>query len=275
MAASPLLSAGPLAAAGRLAGGLGRAGLDLLVPPQCLACGESILAADALCPRCWPTLAFIERPLCNRCGLPLAYDLGEDAVCGACAGSAGAVGRARAALVYDDASRPLILAFKNQDRTDAAPAFARWMVRAGRPLLAAADLLVPVPLHWTRLWARRFNQAALLAHAIGRIARIAVLPDALVRRRRTPKMGTLGRDARARNVAGVFRVRPRASARLAGRRILLIDDVVTTGATTQGCARALRAAGAASVEVLALARAVRERLNSPRDPLYPETHSGD
>jgi ComF family protein len=251
MAASPLSSFGPLFAAGR-------AVLDLLAPPQCLACGEAIAAADALCARCWPALRFIDAPMCACCGLPLDFELGAGAVCGACAGHSPDFRRARAALVYDDASRPLILAFKNRDRTDAAPAFARWMTRAGAGLLAEADLLVPVPLHWTRLWARRFNQAALLAYGIGRLAGVPVLPDALVRLRRTGKMGLLGRTARARNVAGVFAVRPGAAGRLAARRIVLVDDVLTTGATVGGCVRALKAAGVASVDVLALARAVRD-----------------
>lgn len=258
LAATPYSSFAPLLTVARFAAVAGRACLDLLVPPQCLACGESLLTAEALCPRCWPTLRFIDQPMCTRCGLPLAFDPGAGGECGGCAASPPAFGRARQALVYDDASRPLILAFKNRDRTDAVPAFARWMVRAGRPLLAEADLLVPVPLHWTRLWARRFNQAALLAHAIGGGVGLPVLPDALIRRRRTVKMGTLGRTARARNVAGAFQVRPGARSRLGGRRVILIDDVVTTGATTEGCARALLAGGARSVDVLALARAVRD-----------------
>ena len=258
MAPSPLSSFGALPRAGRLAGQAGRLLLDLLVPPQCLACGEAMTTPQALCARCWPTLRFIGRPMCSVCGIPLDFDLGGEAVCGACARRRPRYVRARAALVYDEASRPLILAFKNSDRTDAAPAFAGWMARAGGAVLDGAGGLVPVPLHWTRLFTRRYNQAALLAAAIGRLTGVAVRPDALIRTRRTEKMRAMGATARARNVAGVFAVRPAARSWLAGRSIVLIDDVMTTGATIDGCVAALLAAGAGQVSVLALARTVRD-----------------
>ncbi len=239
-------------------GQAGRLLLDLLVPPQCLACGETMTTPHALCARCWPRLRFIGRPMCGVCGIPLAFELGGEAVCGACARRRPRYERARAALVYDEASRPLILAFKNSDRTDAVPAFASWMTRAGGDVLADAGGLVPVPLHWTRLFARRYNQAALLAAAIGRLTGIAVRPDALLRTRRTPKMRAMAAGARARNVEGAFTVRRAARPWLEGRTLVLVDDVMTTGATVDGCVAALRAAGAAGVSVLALARTVRD-----------------
>jgi Predicted amidophosphoribosyltransferases len=223
-----------------------------------LACGETILTADALCAACWPTLRFIDRPFCDACGLPLDCGEGDDLLCGGCTAHRPPFGRARAALVYGEGSSRLILGFKNGDRTDAVPVFSRWMVRAGRELLADADALVPVPLHWTRLLARRFNQSALLAYAIRRQTGVRVLPDAIIRRRRTAKMGTLGASARARSVAGAFTIRKSAVRRIEGRRIILIDDVLTTGSTVSGCARVLLAAGAVSVDVLALARATRD-----------------
>ncbi len=258
MAPSPLSSFEAVPRAGRLVSRAGRLLLDLLVPPQCLACGETMAIPHALCGRCWPTLRFIGRPMCSVCGLPLDFDLGGEAVCGSCAQRRPRYSRARAALVYDEVSRPLILAFKNSDRTDAAPLFARWMTNAGDAVLAEATGLVPVPLHWTRLFARRYNQAALLAAAIGRLTDIPVLPDALIRTRRTEKMRAMGRSARTRNVAGVFAVRPAARSWLGGRQVVLIDDVMTTGATIDGCAAALLEAGARGVNVLALARAVQD-----------------
>jgi ComF family protein len=237
--------------------GLSRA-IDLLLPPCCPLCGGETLAADGLCLGCWPRIRFIGPPLCGTCGIPLPVDLGPGATCGACAGKRSRFGRARAAVIYDDASRGMILALKNSDRTHAAPVFARWMLRAGADILAQADLLVPVPLHWTRLFARSYNQAALLAHRLHQLSGIPVLPDALVRRRRTPKLGTLSAAERARTVAGIFAVRERCRARLAGRRVVLIDDVLTSGATVGGCAAELLAAGAHSVDVLAVARTLRD-----------------
>ena len=165
--------------------------------------------------------------------------------------------RCRSALRYDDESRGLVLAFKHGDRTQSAPLFGRWMVQAGSALLRETDLIVPVPLHWTRLLSRRFNQSALLCQRIGRETGIAVLPDGLVRRRRTASQGHLTPSQRSDNVRGAFRPHPRRGARLAGRRILLVDDVLTTGSTVSACARVLRRAGAASVDVLTLARVVR------------------
>jgi ComF family protein len=165
--------------------------------------------------------------------------------------------RARAALAYDEASKRLILGFKNADRTDTAPTLAAWMARAGQALLADADLLAPVPLHWTRLFLRRYNQSALLAHGIGRLVRVPVVADLLVRYRRTRKLGNFGRAERQKIVKGAISVVRRHSRRVRGQRIVLIDDVLTTGATVNDCSRALLAAGAARVDVLALARVLR------------------
>jgi ComF family protein len=181
--------------------------------------------------------------------------MGEDAICADCARGERSWHRARAVMRYDKHSRHLVLALKHGDRTHTAAAFGRWMHRAGRDVLAGTDLLVPVPLHWTRLAARRFNQAALLAQAIRAAGGPPVAVDWLVRRRRTPSQGRLGPSARARNVRAAFALRPGRS--VAGLRIVIVDDVMTTGATIEECARVLRRAGANSVGALTLARALR------------------
>lgn len=241
----------------------GRAALDAVLPPRCLDCGEIVTEPHALCAPCWTRLRFIAPPCCRVCGWPFEVDpmAGETqtpgAVCGACLRDPPAYDAARAAVAYDDASRDLVLGFKHADRTHLAPAFARWMAQAAGGLLAEADVIAAVPMHWSRLLARRYNQAALLANALGRLSGKPSLPDLLLRRRRTPSQGGLGRAARFRNVAGAFAVRPSRRAAIAGRHVLVIDDVLTTGATVGACAKALRRAGAARVSVLTLARVLR------------------
>ncbi len=237
----------------------GEIALGAVLPPRCLACGGQVAAPGALCPVCWSGLAFLGEPCCAACGYPFEYDPGAGALCGACSAQPPAYGRARAALAYDDASRGLILALKHGDRTDAAPALGAWMAASGRVLLADADLVAPVPLHRLRLLARRYNQSALLAQAVARRAAVPCVPDLLLRTRRTPSQGGLSASARVRNVRGAFALAPRHRALVEGRRIVLIDDVLTTGATAESCARALTRAGAGAVDVLTLARVVRPR----------------
>jgi ComF family protein len=231
-----------------------RWGVDALLPPRCLRCGAPV-ESEALCAACWRGMRFLADPVCDACGVPFEADPGPGALCGRCAIDRPAFARARAAFVYDEASRGLVIGFKHADRTDAAPAFGAWLARAGAELLAEADAVAPVPLHWTRLFARRYNQAALLAHAVGARAGLPVEAGLLVRRRRTPAQGRLSRAARERNLCGAIAASARA--RIANRRILLVDDVLTTGATAEACARALLAAGARAVDVLTLARVVR------------------
>jgi len=230
------------------------AALDLLLPPRCLGCGAMVERNGLLCTECWSGLSFIAPPLCDCCGLPFAYPVAARTRCAACLASPPDFARARAVLVYDDASRRLVLGFKHADRLEAAPAFGRWLARAGAELVAEADLIAPVPLHRWRLFQRRYNQAGLLAQALGRAVGRPVMPDLLVRRRATPSQGGLGRSGRRRNVAGAFALRAGRADRVRGRRVLLVDDVHTTGATLGECARALRRAGAAAVDALTLAR---------------------
>jgi len=233
----------------------GRAVVDGVLPPRCLACGATVDEVDALCGSCWAAITFFAPPWCAVCGLPFPHPMGEAAICADCARQQPSWDRARSVLRYDRHSRRLVLMLKHGDQTHLAGAFGRWMHRAGTEVLAGADLLIPVPLHWTRLFARRFNQAALLVKAIHRAGGPPLAADWLIRRRRTPSQGTLGPLARARNVRGAFALRRGRDVK--GRRVVLIDDVLTTGATAEECARVLRRAGAAYVGVLVLARALR------------------
>jgi ComF family protein len=234
---------------------LGRAVVDGILPPRCLSCSAIVDEPDALCGPCWAAMTFFAPPWCAVCGLPFPHPMGDDAICADCARDRPSWDRARAVLRYDKHSRHLVLALKHADRTHLAKALGGWMRRAGAEVLDGADLVVPVPLHWTRLFARRYNQAGLLAHAIRAAGGPPVAPDWLVRRRRTPSQGRLGPTARTRNVRGAFALRPGRSIR--GQRIVLIDDVLTTGATVEECARILRRGGAEFVGVLTLARALR------------------
>lgn len=240
---------------------MGRKALDILMPPQCLKCSALIERDGALCIDCWQAVTFISQPYCAACGLPFEFDgsdpLSRDSLCGACIARPPLFERARAVLAYDDASSPFILSFKHGDRTEAASAFARWMARAGADILGEVDLIAPVPLHWSRLFTRRYNQAALLGQQLGRISGLPSIPDLLVRKRRTPSQGRLNPSARRRNVSGAFRVRQKHSVAIGGKRVLLVDDVMTTGATASAVTRALLAGGAAGVDVLTLGRVLR------------------
>jgi ComF family protein len=231
--------------------------LDAVLPPRCAKCGEILGGGSGLCPGCWPRIAWLAPPCCACCGQPFPFDSGPDTLCGACLQKHPAYDRARAVFRYDDESRDMVIGFKRADRTELVPAFAGWMARTGAVLLEEAELIVPVPLHWTRLARRRFNQAALLALALGRVAGRPVSPDLLERKRATSSQGHLGRLARFRNVKGAIRVAPRHLPTVENRRVLLIDDVITTGATIEAAAKALISAGARGVDVLALAKVIR------------------
>ena len=207
-----------------------------------------------LTPEVWNRIAFLEAPVCDGCGAPLEFDLGEAARCPACLARRRAFDRARAAVIYDEHSRDLILQLKHADRTDLARLFAGWIARAGRDLFEDADAVVPVPLHPLRLLSRRFNQAAEIARPLAQMTGLAYLPDVVVRRRRTPSQGGKSGSGRRRNVAGAFASPRSAWRRIEGKRLVLVDDVLTTGATAEACARVLKAAGAARVDVAAVAR---------------------
>jgi ComF family protein len=226
---------------------------DFLLPPLCLHCHNPLGAHDALCANCWRGIDFIRAPLCERMGTPLPYDSGAPTVSAAALADPPDHDRARAVARFDGVIRDLVHAFKYADRHDCRRLFANWMSAAGHELLSEADLLVPVPLHRWRLLHRRYNQAAILAQQLASLRRIPWAPDALTRVKRTPQQVGLSRSQRRRNMAAAFRVAPAAQPRVDGRNIVLIDDVITTGATVEACARSLKTAGALRVDVLAVA----------------------
>ncbi len=230
--------------------------LALVFPPLCAACREPVSGMGGFCGPCWSMLTFLDGPACACCGTPFAVDAGPGSLCAACLARPPAFSKARAILAYDKDSRAAILALKHADRLELVPGFARWLGRVGRPLLEDCDLILPVPLHRSRLWLRRFNQSAELARRLSTAWGRAYDPLALVRSRRTASQGVMpSARARRRNVLSAFKVPE--PARVRGRKILLVDDVLTTGATAEACARALRRAGAVDIAVLTLARVVK------------------
>lgn len=241
----------------------GRFALDSFAPPACFVCRNLLdpygSRSGALCSKCFGSLNFISRPYCECCGLPFEYDLGAGVLCAACMMASPVYQRGRAVLRYDDAARPVVLAFKHGDRTEGAATFAHWMARAAPDLLAEADCLVPVPLHWLRLFRRRYNQSALMALALSRLTGKPAYLDFLKRIRATASQGYLSRRQRWHNVRKAFAVTRRGSDILAGRKVVLVDDVLTTGATAEAAIRCLMAAGVQSVDLLVLARVVHPR----------------
>ncbi len=230
--------------------------LDFGLPPLCPACRVPLGAPGGLCAACWSRLSFIAPPYCERLGIPFVYDPGPGILSMQAIADPPAYTRARAAVRYDDVARDLVHALKYGDRLDLAPTLGGWMARAGDQLLSNADALVPVPLHWRRLWARRFNQSAALADVISAASGVPVLPDALRRVRPTRQQVGLVRAERATNVQGAFQVARNDRHKVRQRRLVLIDDVLTSGATADTCARALLHAGAANVDLIVFARVV-------------------
>jgi ComF family protein len=247
-------------------GRLMTAALDLLLPPACLTCSSPVDAPGLLCGACFGKLSTVGDPCCGCCGaaFELAWHAIEGDLCQRCIDVPPPFRRARAALVYDTASRRLVLPFKHGDRTEFVAVLARMMAQAGADLLRDVDILVPVPLHRRRLFVRRYNQAALLARELGRLTGRSVVVDGLRRRHATETLGGKSAAERREEVAGAFTVRARRVDQLEGRRILLIDDVMTSGATAAECTESLLAAGVAMVDVL-----VAARVPDPRRDVVP------
>jgi ComF family protein len=231
--------------------------LDIGLPPLCPTCREPVADTGGLCGQCWAKLSFIARPHCERLGIPFVYDPGPGILSMEAIADPPAYNRARAAVRYDDTARTMVQAFKYGDRLDLAPAMGRWMAQAGRDLLAEADALIPVPLHWRRLWTRRFNQSTTLAKTISLLSKVPVAHHVLRRVRATRQQVGLTQAERAVNVQGAFRVPSDRRLEVHGRRLVLVDDVLTSGATLDTCARILLRAGAANVDALVFARVVQ------------------
>lgn len=241
-----------------------RQSLTFLLPARCVSCrcpveeqGESGLG---LCPTCWAQVTFLGSACCDRCGIPfeVAPALGDtELTCGACLKSPPPFAQAKSAVLYEEVSKKLILRFKHGDAQHLAPFLAKWMLRAGKDFLAESDFLVPVPLHWTRLVKRRYNQAALLSHSLTRLSGVPTLSEGLKRTKRTPSQGRLTRDQRRLNVSGKFVASTKNLAFINKKVITLIDDVYTSGATVKECAQVLEKAGAKRVNVLTVARVAR------------------
>lgn len=232
--------------------------LDLIWPQRSLISNRELPGPGAIELEHWARLTFCSGPMCVSCGTGFEIEVEPGQLCGACIADKPAYDRARGALIYGDISRDLVLALKH-GRRDGLNLFAGWMAQAGEELLAEADLIVPTPLHYLRLVTRGFNQSMWLAAALGRRTGVRVSADALMRVKRTPMQGGLSHDARRRNVQGAFKVRKGRENLITGKRVLLIDDVFTTGATAEACARALKRQKAASVDVLTLARVAAPR----------------
>jgi len=235
-----------------------RLALGLLYPPTCIACQAATGEPHALCAACWSQVRFIDRPFCERLGTPFAVDLGQPLLSPAAIADPPVFGRARAVAEYDGTASLLVHRLKYNDRLELARAMGTMMVRAGAELLADADVIVPVPLHRWRLWRRRFNQAMALAQAVSSGSGIPCDPFLLARVKRTRRQVGLTKAQRRENLQGAFRVPAGARARLKGKRVVLIDDVLTTGSTANAASRALLRAGAAAVDILAFARVVQE-----------------
>ena len=237
---------------------LARAALDwpgrILFPPACAGCRRHVTQPGALCGACWPKLRFLEKPWCAVMGTPFTHDMGEGFLSAEAIADPPPFRRARAAVAYGGVARQMVQGLKFNDRTDLAPWMARWMLRAGAELIAEADVCVPVPLHWRRFLGRRFNQSAELARSIADLAGLPFAPLAVRRVKLTRQQVGLSATEREDNVRAAFSVPAERDIEVRGRRVLVIDDVYTTGATVRAVATALQRNGAAQVDVLTFAR---------------------
>lgn len=225
--------------------------VDAIYPPRCLTCLEPTQKGASLCASCWSDTVFISGTVCHVCGTPLIGEAESEIKCDNCIVHPPVWDSGRAAVLYEGNGRKVVLALKHGDRLDMARPLAEWMVRSGADLLQSVDVVTPVPLHWRRLFKRRYNQSAELARHIAEISDVSYVPDLLVRKKATPLQDGLNRQQRYENQRGVFSINPRHSI---PKRVLIVDDVLTTGATISACAEVLRGADAEQINALVLAR---------------------
>lgn len=228
--------------------------LNFLLPPHCPICQKKILDSNAVCGKCFGKLNFISGAICQKCGKPLPYK--EAKICAACLQKPPIYHRAISVLKYNETSKALILPFKHADYIELTPLLAQWMSNRGKNLILDCDYLIPVPLHITRLFKRKYNQSALLAKEIARVYHKGYLPSILIRTKHTESQGHMGAKQRKENLKNAFKVRN--TNKIKGKKILIIDDVMTTGATVNECTKTLIKAGAQSVDILTLARVIRD-----------------
>lgn len=235
--------------------------LDTILPPRCVGTGKIVDIQGSISPDFWSELNFIEKPFCKTCGLPFSFDVGEDCLCANCLDTPPEFDKTRAAVVYNDASRKVILAFKFKDKTHYLHTFVPWMMRSGAELIKTADYIIPVPLHNKKLRQRLFNQSALLAQEIARRSGKNYLAEGLIRSRNTTPQKGLSKKERLANISGAFEVNKKFAKELTGKTVLLIDDIFTTGSTLNECAKMLKKAGATEVNILAIARVTKEEFH--------------
>lgn len=229
--------------------------VDLLIPLRCAKCGVILDHRQGLCGDCWSLIPFITKPYCACCGLPFEFEIEEGALCGTCSHTHPPYKTARSVFVYGIHSKDLILRFKHTDAIHSAPLFAEWMSRLVQDI--ENPLCIPVPLHWTRLFMRTYNQAGLLAQEIAKLKGWVYAPSLLVRKRRTPSQGHLSKNSRTKNIERAFAVPLGKKKELFDKTIILVDDVFTTGATLNACAKVLLRAGVKEVHAVTLGRAVK------------------
>jgi ComF family protein len=226
--------------------------INFLIPIRCVKCGTIIEEKEGLCPSCWPLITFTAKPYCQCCGLPFDFEIDEGSLCGACQQTKPSFKTARSVFIYTSESKDLILKFKHTDHLSSAPLFADWMTK--NLIDIENPLCIPVPLHWTRLFMRTYNQAGLLAQRIAGQKGWIYDPSLLIRKHRTPSQGHLSKKERQKNVEGAFKVPEKKKKDLLNKTVLLIDDVFTTGATLEACSKTLLKGGAKEVHILTLAR---------------------
>jgi ComF family protein len=234
--------------------------VDLVFPPRCPLCGEAIAAQTGLCPACWATLAIPGDPSCARCSRPFGEDMAAGSICAPCLGDPPRHDGIAAATLYNDASRKLILSLKHGNRISLAAMMAALMATRLR-FLDEGWIVAPVPLHRWRIWKRGFNQSAELAREICRKSEARLIVDLLERRKATPSLGGLGKKARKRALSGAITINPGRAAIIRGAHIVLVDDVLTSGATSDACVRSLKNAGAEKVVIACFSRVLDEALD--------------